>query len=235
LPAQPGIVGLVTSGLPTVAVRWSAHPLFAAVIEQFGKPLAAPSANRFGRISPTEAAHVASELGSDIPLILDGGSCTHGVESTIALPSEDGTSLSILRAGPISLEALAEFCPVHRHVPKSGHVPAPGFLAQHYAPSTPVLLVQNAATPANQLPDGPIGCLAFRHLPPPGLYERVEILSASGDLREAAATLFAKLRRLDAARIRHIVAELPPATGLGVAIRDRLVKAAGRGGEELPF
>jgi L-threonylcarbamoyladenylate synthase len=210
---------LVTSGLPTVAVRMSAHPLFRELLGAFGKPLAAPSANRFGRISPTTATDVLEELGGRIPLILDGGRCAHGIESTIVHPGKGG--ITILRHGPVTAEALARFGPlVGRDDPVAAA--APGQLESHYAPGTPLRL----AAPEEQLPEGRIGLLAF-HRARPG-FDVIEILSPRGDLIEAAARFFAALRRLDRAGLDAIVAERLPEIGVGVAMMERLRKAAHR-------
>lgn len=227
LPRRAIVPDLVTSGLETVAVRMSAHPVFQAVVEQFGRPLAAPSANRFGRISPTAAAHVQSELNARIHLILDGGATEHGVESTIV--KVDGTKLHILRAGPVTPEELAAFGEVDR-VTTGPRPDAPGQLASHYAPRTRLVLLPPGKTWAQAATEFPLsaGLLAFQHAPPPGKFARVEILSPTGDLREVAATLFAKMRALDGAVLDLIVAESVPEEGLGIAIMDRLRKAAAK-------
>jgi L-threonylcarbamoyladenylate synthase len=239
LPRRPGVVAAdVTAGSTHVAVRLSAHPVFRSVIEQLNRPLAAPSANRFGRISPTCAAHVLAELGGRIPLIIDGGAAAHGVESTILAPLEDGAAWRILRPGPITEEMLAGLLVV---VPGlAGTVPgagagaasaAPGQMAGHYAPRTPLVLVdggpraQTGAAPNG----GRLGCLGFRRDWPPAWAAdcvRVEYLTESGDLREAAANLFAALRRLDESGVDRILAERGPETGLGRAILERLTRAA---------
>ncbi len=221
LPRSARVPDLVTSGLETVAVRMSAHPVFGAVVKRFAKPLAAPSANRFGRISPTCAAHVQTELGGRIGLIVDGGMAVHGVESTIV--AVDGTRLCILRSGPITLEELREFGQVSKVV-GDDRLQAPGQLPSHYAPRTPLTLLEEPASDAGSR----VGLLAFRAAPEGASFGHVEVLSTSGDLREAASVLFAKLRRLDEVGLDRIVAERVPETGLGVAIMDRLRRAAHR-------
>ena len=252
LPRQEIVPDIVSSGLPTVAVRMSAHPVFDAVCSTFGKPLAAPSANRFGRISPTTAAHVRSELSGRIPLIVDGGPTEHGVESTIV--KVEGSVLRLLRAGPITPEALGQ---VWWRVQEAGgelisevefakffeklgvtfpetatgrdelHIEAPGQMLTHYAPMTPLRLLPHKL---DFLPPAAgkrqLGILAFSQAPTGAHYAHVEILSRTEDLREAAATLFAKLRRLDDAGLDLIYAEGVPEVGLGIAIMDRLRKAA---------
>jgi L-threonylcarbamoyladenylate synthase len=225
LPRQAIVPDLVTSGLETVAVRMSAHPVFQKVVERFGKPLAAPSANRFGRISPTAAGHVQSELDGRIPLILDGGPTEHGVESTIF--KIDGGELQVLRPGPITVEELASFGPV-KCLSASGKPDAPGQLESHYAPRTRMMLMERGVHV--RYVRETTGRLKWRDWPeePPGDSAMVETLSPTGDLREAAATLFAKLRRLDEAGLDLIIASPVPEHGLGIAIMDRLRKAAAR-------
>lgn len=215
LPRTDLAPDIVTSGQDTVAVRFSAHPVFREVAKAFGRPIAAPSANRFGRISPTMAAHVVSELGGRIPLILDGGPCEHGVESTILFVREQG--VEILRHGPVTREQLAEFGEVFD--PRSKAM-VPGLLESHYAPRTPL----DIATGPASAPD--TGLLAWT-----GTGEgfgAVEFLSKGQDLREAAANLYGAMRRLDESGVKRIVAEPVPETGLGAAIMERLRKAAAR-------
>lgn len=216
LPRQPIVPDIVTAGQETVAIRMSAHPLFQEVATAFGKPLAAPSANRFGRISPTSAAHVLAELNGRIPFILDGGPCAHGIESTIVHVSEEG--LRILREGPITREDLRAFAPL---LDDSIAVSAPGGLKSHYAPRTPLVLEKNS-TPRSKK----TGLLAFS-APREG-FAQTEILSATSDLREAAANLYGAMRRLDEAGLDLIVAEEIPESGIGAAIMERLRKAAAR-------
>jgi hypothetical protein len=150
----------------------SAHAVFRAVVEKFGKPLAAPSANRFGRISPTTAAHVLAELDGRIPLILDGGPCPHGIESTIVHVRPEG--LQILRHGPISEDDLRPFAPI---LSGSATVSTPGGLKSHYAPRTPLILEKNP-TPHGEK----TGLLAFSQ--PREGFAKIEILSPAADLRD---------------------------------------------------
>ena len=216
LPRQPIVPDIVTAGQETVAIRMTAHPLFQEVATAFGKPLAAPSANRFGRISPTSAAHVLAELEGRIPFILDGGPCTHGIESTIVHVSKDG--LRILREGPITRENLRAFAPLRED---SIAVSAPGGLKSHYAPRTPLVLEKNPAPRSEKT-----GLLAFSALRVG--FAQTEVLSATSDLREAAANLYGAMRRLDEAGLDLIVAEELPESGIGAAIMERLRKAAAR-------
>jgi L-threonylcarbamoyladenylate synthase len=239
LPRRPIVPDIVTAGLETVAMRMSAHPVFRAVLERFGRPLAAPSANRFGRISPTTGSHVQTELGGRIPLILDSGASQHGVESTIV--SVESGRLRLLRAGPVTphdlvevwLQSRAPEAEVKKFLatlapPPATELPeAPGQLASHYAPGTRLFLIDDAAelTPGSGVQAGLLG---WKRMPAHdyGRFACVEWLSEKGDLREAAANLFAKLRRLDEAGLDVILAEKLPETGLGLAIMDRLRKAA---------
>ncbi len=226
LPKKDLIPDVVTGGLLTVAVRISAHPVFQSVIQSFGQPLAAPSANRFGRISPTAAEHVVEELGGKIHLIVDGGPTLHGVESTVITLREN--DIWILRSGPITAEDLQPFARSVTVANRTGMPNAPGQLKSHYAPATPLRLLragQHALGDARKS----IGLLAWKSGEAAQGFKASEILSARGDLREAAATLFAKLRRLDAAGLEQIIAEPVPEEGLGIAINDRLRKAAGNG------
>ncbi len=219
LPRRPLVPDLVTSGLDSVAIRMSAHPVFQAVATAFGGPLAAPSANRFGRISPTCAEDVRKELDGRIPLIVDGGPTEHGIESTIV--AVEGTALRILRSGPITADRLAQFGEV-RMAGTGQKIESPGQLKSHYAPRTPMSLGDVAGGGKN------VGLLAWTGAGHG--FGAIEILSATGDLREAAATLFAKMRRLDEAGLERIVAQPVPEHGLGIAIMDRLRKASYREG-----
>jgi len=217
LPAKDLVPDLVRSGLPTVALRCSAHPVMAAVIAEFGRPIAAPSANRFGRISPVTAQDVIDELGGRIPLVLDGGPCRHGLEST-SVAVEDGR-LVVLRPGPVTIEALGKFAPVER-VSRGEAVSAPGMLDSHYAPRTPLEIWPDHAP----LPDDAAssGLLAFGAVGPG--FAAVEALPS--DPADAAPLFFAALRRLDASGVKRIYARAIGESGLGMAIMDRLRRAA---------
>lgn len=229
LPRKAEVPDLVTAGQETVALRMSAHLVFREVATAFGKPIAAPSANRFGRISPTSAEHVMAELEGRIPLIVDGGACAHGIESTIVLLREE--RMEILRHGPITEAQLAE---LGRISTPAGDVASPGFMKSHYAPGTPMRLLDVEST---FLPDAKAkaGLLAWEGFDEAinARYSHIEWLSKSRDLREAAANLYSAMRRLDEAGLDVIVAEPVPLEGLGVAIMDRLHKAAGRGFPEI--
>ena len=228
LPKREIIPDIVTAGLDTVALRISAHPVFAEIVREFGEPLAAPSANRFGRVSPTTAQHVLDELDGRIRLIVDAGPTEHGIESTI-ITVRDG-KIAILRRGPITHEQLSEFAEVSS-VAATPKIFSPGQLPSHYAPETPLRLIDNVEDfipPKNQR----IGLLgwssALRSSMPSQMeaFAVVRNLSDRGDLREAAANLFRYLRELDALDLDLIVAERVPCQGLGAAIMDRLERAA---------
>jgi len=238
LPKHPDIPDLVTSGLTTVAVRQSAHPVFRAVAKALGRPIAAPSANRFGRISPTSATAVMKELEGRIPLIVDAGACSEGLESTIISiePREGKKPLFRLhRAGPITREQLQEYGKVEKARAISEEAPqAPGQLASHYAPLTPLILLEK---PADFQPEegkryGLMSYTGEDDSPYVGLHdwEQIEALSpGSGKLAEAAIRLFYVMRLLDEAGLDAIIAEPVSETGLGVAIMDRLRRAASKG------
>jgi L-threonylcarbamoyladenylate synthase len=216
LPRTELVPDIVTDGQDTVALRMSAHPVFQQVASRLGKPIAAPSANRFGRISPTRPEHVVAELDGRIPLIVDGGPCAHGIESTIVFVHEQG--VEILRHGPVTREQLAECGPL---ISGESGVVTPGSLRSHYAPRTPLEIHQDLPAPRAGL-----GLLAWASRGTG--FDRVEFLSPTQDLREAAANLYGAMRRLDEAGLDLIVAEPVPETGLGVAIMERLRKAAAR-------
>ncbi|HEX4640053.1 MAG TPA: L-threonylcarbamoyladenylate synthase, partial [Chthoniobacterales bacterium] len=221
LPRQPLISDAVTAGLETVAIRVSAHPVFSKIIAAFGKPLAAPSANRFGRISPTAASHVLDELDGLIPLIVDAGATTHGLESTI-IALRNGR-IEVMRRGPVTEQQLAAFGEVVVVGP-SNHPEAPGQLPNHYAPKTTLILIDDAtkfSVGANQR----CGLLSWRTKDEERFAE-VRCLSERGDLVEAATNLFQFLRELDACGLDLIVAERLPDKGLGAAINDRLSRAS---------
>ncbi len=228
LPKQTIIPDLVTAGLDTVAVRIPNHPLTLALLHSLDFPLAAPSANPFGYISPTMAQHVADQLGNQIPYVLDGGTCAVGLESTI-IGWDDSTSLPVVyRLGGLALEQIeAIIGPVEVRSHSTSNPKAPGMLSSHYAPRKPLMLLQ----PGESLPLSPnqrAGALAFRE-PFGGVNaEHQRVLSPTGDLAEAAKNLFAHLRALDAMNIDVIYAELVPSQGLGAAINDRLKRAGAR-------
>jgi L-threonylcarbamoyladenylate synthase len=217
VPRQPGasISDLACAGLATVALRVPSHPLTVALLHAFGRPIAAPSANVSGRPSPTTAAHVHSEMGDKVAMILDGGPCEVGLESAVVAVS--GNSATLLRLGGLERAQIEAVCgpllspnEVDRAAPAS-----PGMILRHYAPNAPVMLNQT---------NPPVGAVMIgfgTSSSSPGFN-----LSPSGDLRQAAANLFAYLRKADAQNPTSISVAPIPALGLGEAINDRLMRAA---------
>ncbi|MCL6682334.1 L-threonylcarbamoyladenylate synthase [Sphingomonas alba] len=201
LKREAQIASLVTAGLPTIALRVPAHPAMQALLKAVGKPLAAPSANASGRISPTKAEHVLASLDSRIPLIIDGGSAERGIESTIVAAT--GGPLRLLRRGPVQINAPEA----------SGAIEAPGMMASHYAPSKPLRLDATSGEAGEFL-------IGF------GQVAGDATLSASSSLVEAAARLFDLLHQADAASQPRIAVAPIPGDGLAAAIRDRLKRAA---------
>ena len=224
LPKCELVPDIVTAGLDTVAVRLSAHPVFAEIVGELNEPLAAPSANRFGRVSPTTAQHVLDELDGRIPLIIDAGQTEHGVESTIVAIGD--SKIAILRRGPITHEQLSEFGEVDSVVTTS-KISSPGQLPSHYAPKTPLHLLSNAEDFFPQK-NQRVGLLAWSGARGPQAFAAVRNLSDRGDLREAATNLFRYLRELDGLGLDLIVAQRVPSRGLGAAIIDRLERASHR-------
>ena len=222
LPKSELVPDIVTSGLPTVGVRMPDHPLALALIAEAGLPVAAPSANKFGCISPTRAEHVRKQLGEDVDMVIDGGPCRVGIESTIV--SLAGDVPTLLRAGGIAVEDIESIIgPVRRGPADTDRPTAPGQCPRHYAPRTPMILCENTA-------DLPVvsraGLVTVDRPSAADQFDAVEVLSASGDLREAATNLFAALHRLDAMELDVVVAVKAPDAGLGRAINDRLQRAA---------
>jgi L-threonylcarbamoyladenylate synthase len=219
-PKSDLVPHLVTAGLEQVAIRMPRHPVFLEVLRAFGKPLAAPSANRFGRVSPTRAQHVFEELGSRIPLILDAGPTTIGLESTIVRVHPD--KIEILRQGPVSEEDMAEIAPINASV-ASEKIEVPGQTASHYAPEKPVHFFGADTVGPNSQDDALICWGPIRH----GEYfSVVRSLSETRDLRVAAQRLFSLLREVDRLDIGQIFIDPVPETGLGKAIMDRMRRAA---------
>ena len=215
-----GIVDLVSAGLETIALRVPAHPVAQALLEAVKLPIAAPSANRSGQISPTTAAHVEAELDDRPAMILDGGPCPVGIESTV-IAVLDGTA-ALLRPGAVPRVAIEHVLGVPLAPATVNHRGAsPGQLETHYAPSTKLRLEASSVAPNEVL-------LAFGGDVPAGARATVN-LSVSGNLEEAAARLFAALRELDRSGAAAIAVMPIPAHGLGEAINDRLQRAANRG------
>ncbi len=222
LPKKNVIPDIVTAGLDTVAVRMPSHHVAQQLIEHAGVPIAAPSANPFGYLSPTTAYHVEKQLGNKVDIILDGGQSPVGVESTIIKIEKD--SVTLLRHGGIpveDIEAVAGEVSLIRHT----QVEAPGQLPYHYAPTTKIVLVKDVSNIPDDSSSGMIlykkSDISFKNI-------HVMYLSDNGDLRQAAANLFACLHALDAMKLSVIYVEEIPDVGLGQAIMDRLKKAQAR-------
>src|SRR5712691_8284043 len=222
LPKREVVPEIVTAGLNTVAVRISAHPVFAEVVRALGKPLAAPSANRFGRVSPTTAQHVLHDLEGHVPLIVDAGPTTHGIESTIVAIHEG--KIDILRRGPVTSEQLSAFGKIDI-VTSREKISAPGQLPSHYAPGTPLQVIDDAKS-FSPKPNQRCALLAWNPTEKDKRFAAIRNLSKAKDLREAAANLFRYLHELDALDVDLIVAERVPDQGLGAAILDRLQRAS---------
>jgi L-threonylcarbamoyladenylate synthase len=213
--AESDVSLLACAGLDTIAVRIPAHPVAQELLRAVGVPVAAPSANRSGKVSPTEAAHVR-DLGRRVAMVLDGGRCPIGVESTIL--DLTGATPALLRAGGVTLEALsAALGEIATPAADPASPRAPGQLQSHYAPSLAVRLDAVDARPGEVL-------LAFGEAP--GGFAEIRHLSRGGDLEEAAANLFALLRAVDLPKFSAIAVMPIPETGLGRAINDRLRRAA---------
>jgi len=247
LRKRVAIPGIVTAGLPTVALRVPAHPVALALIRAAGVPVAAPSANRFGRVSPTRAEHVVRQLGGRVRIVLDGGPCRIGVESTVLLLAAGRAVL--LRPGGLPVESIEDAIgPVQRPADDDDVAAAlsPGRQVSHYAPGAVLRLVDPWPGPALTGSDGeragPLTAAAGERVgllaadaegaaaaeAAGGPFAAVEILSPRGDVTEAAAGLFDALHRLDAASLDRIVAQPVADDGLGRAIMDRLRRAAQR-------
>jgi L-threonylcarbamoyladenylate synthase len=227
LPKTDRIPDLATAGLPTVGVRMPSHPSAVELLRQANVPIAAPSANRFGHVSPTRAEHVAEQLGDRIDYILDGGPCTVGVESTIL--DVTGAEAVLLRPGGLPLEAIeAQIGPVRLIEAMSAAnepQPSPGRLLRHYATRTALVIADAEESPPSI---ARVGLLTLAAKSDDEHYAAIETLSPAGDLAEAAANLFAAMRRLDARGLDLIVVRFVPEVGLGRAINDRLRRAAHR-------
>jgi L-threonylcarbamoyladenylate synthase len=228
LPKLPHISDLVTAGLPGVGLRIPNHPLAIELLKAVGRPVAAPSANPFGGVSPTTARHVVDGLGGRIDGVLDGGPCDIGLESTVVSLMTDQPTL--LRPGGLPIEDIETVIgTVQRAVsnPSQDNAaqPAPGMLSRHYAPTT---MLQTIALDDAAVPIKGKRCGLMTHGPCPCAegFEQIEQLSGTGDLRTCAANFFAALRTLDSADLDVIIARSFPAAGLGIALNDRLHRAA---------
>lgn len=227
LKKKTSIPDLITAGKDTVAVRIPKHPLTLELLSKLPFPLAAPSANPFGSISPTKAEHVQNYFSETIPMVLDGGDCQNGIESTIIGFENDEAVL--YRLGSISIEAIEAEIGGIRIKNKEENAPAaPGMLSRHYAPSTPTFLVKEVRKFIADFPEKKVGVLLFSKGLNASNVKRTEVLSEKGDLKEAASNLYSALHRLDHANLDMIVAEEFPDTELGRSINDRLQRATKR-------
>jgi L-threonylcarbamoyladenylate synthase len=233
LPKRDEVPDLVTSGLPTVALRFPANAVAQALIRAAGLPIAAPSANPFGYLSPTTAGHVAAMLGDKVDFIIDGGACRIGVESTVL--DVTGERPVVLRPGGMPVESIEEVVGKVEILDRSEARPtSPGQLPSHYAPHTKLYLVPSGGL-AFAKPHGRAAALVYdaaskealtRAHGAPSHFKIIRVLSESGDLLESAARLFSTLHELDSGGYDEIWAERLPELGLGRAVNDRLFKAS---------
>lgn len=228
LPKTDLVPDLATSGLPSVAIRMPSHSQARKLLETVDLPIVAPSANPFGLLSPTTADHVASTLGDRIDLILDGGPCEVGVESTVVLMTE--STPQILRHGGVTqeqIEAVVGPVSVAKKVESEtpDAVPAPGMLPQHYAPRTPLALESDVDLKQLEAEGRRLAALCLDHEPEAGEFAVTEVLASDRSLTTAAAQFFAALRKLDSQGLDLIVAWPFPEEGLGRALNDRLNRA----------
>ena len=226
LPKKDTISDLVTAALPSVAVRIPEHPIFRSLLERLEFPLAAPSANPFGYVSPTLAEHVASTLGDRILAVIDGGACKHGVESTI-VDLRDPDAPKLLRPGPLSAEQLG-MQDVEKELKQSSNElaqAAPGMLTQHYSPNTPITLFGHDEQPNNVQKSEAV---LYNTKPAGKVAENTFWLSESGDLTEIAHNLFMLIQKLDVRDYTQLKVERAEHVDIGIAVNDRLSRAAAK-------
>ena len=224
LKKQSHISSLITAGKDTVAVRVPSHPLTLQLLNLIDFPLVAPSANPFGSISSTSAAHVFNYFKNELEIILDGGACERGIESTI-VGFEDGLP-HIYRLGSVSIEEIMHVIGnVEVFHSESNEIKSPGMLSRHYAPKTKTVLVDDLEKSLNEYNDKRIGLLLFKHQINDTNIIAQEVLSGNGDLNECAQNLYASLHRLDHLNLDIIIAEKFANFGLGRSINDRLLRA----------
>lgn len=226
LPKKSTISDLVTAGLPSAAVRVPSHPIFRRLLERLDFPLAAPSANPFGYVSPTRAKHVNTTLGERIPAVLDGGPCDHGVESTI-IDLRNPDTPKVLRPGPITAEELGiKITNTQAQTTSKSPQAAPGMLTQHYSPKTPITLFESGAI----APDVNTNEAVIYNTKPkePTPSTNIFWLSEDGDLTEIAHNLFMLIQKLDAENYTRLHVERASNQGIGIAINDRLSRAAAK-------
>jgi L-threonylcarbamoyladenylate synthase len=222
LPKSSIVPDLVTSGLETVGIRMPAHPVAQELIRLSGCPIAAPSANKFGQLSPTKAKHVMKQL-PDVDFLLDGGSAEVGIESTIISLNEKG--FEILRHGFITREDIENYIHYHELLPgEKKNIVSPGMLKSHYSPEKPIYITGETTRELNRSEAGYLSWTGNDIAD----YQQVEILCDKGDLKQCAVNLFAAIHRLEESDVAYIIAEAVPEKGIGIAIMDKLRKAAYR-------
>jgi len=225
LKKNENIPDVITAGKDTVAIRMPHHPVTIELLQQIDFPLAAPSANPFNRISPTNAQHVAAYFEGKIPMVLDGGSCKKGIESTIVGFDENNTI--IYRLGSLSVEEIQKVIgPVILKDKAKSAPTAPGMLAKHYSPKTKTVLVENVSLAIKNYPEEQIGVLSLKDKFSGPTIKESCILSATGNLDEAASNLYNALHILDQQNLTLIIAERLPEQGLGISMNDRLERAS---------
>ncbi|MEM6316403.1 MAG: L-threonylcarbamoyladenylate synthase [Bacteroidota bacterium] len=224
LKKKPTVPDLITAGKDTVAVRIPNHPVTLQLLKKLPFPIAAPSANPFNRISPTRATHVEAYFKDTIPMVLEGGECKKGIESTIIGFEND--EIKVYRLGSLALEEIEKVVGKVKLKNKAEAAPnAPGMLAKHYAPKTKTILTDNIEKSLSEYEQLAVGILKFRGNRQMNRTVHVEVLSETGDLAEAAANLYHSLHKLDDLRLDIIIAERFPNYGLGKTINDRLGRA----------
>lgn len=224
LKKKSAVSDLITAGKETVAVRVPDHPVALALLRKLDFPLAAPSANPFGSISPTKAIHVEQYFNGKIPMVLDGGDCKSGIESTIV--GFDNEEVVVYRLGAVSLDRIESVVgPVKIYIKNEVNPQAPGMLERHYAPRTRSILVDDAASEIEKYPSMKIGCLLFSASVANIPIDHQRVLSVAGNLDEAAANVYNALHELDAQNLDLIIMERMPDKGIGRSINDRLERA----------
>lgn len=226
LKKKSSVPNIVTAGKPTVAVRMPNHPMAISLLKMIDFPLAAPSANLFGMISPTKAKHVDEYFKNKIKMVLDGGVCEKGIESTII--GFNNNEVIVYRLGAITIEEIESIAGVVKLFNKNDKAPeAPGMLSKHYAPITPLYFTENLETYIHQFRDEKIGLLLFSKAPKNVPKNCVQIiLSPNENLKEAASKLYETLHQMDKMNLECIIAEKFPDEGLGKVINDKLVRAS---------
>ena len=225
LPKKANVPEIVTAGLNSVAVRMPDNLIALELIKESGTPIAAPSANLFGQLSPTRAGHVQKQLGDKIDMILDGGNCTVGIESTILLIEQE--EITLLRPGGVPLESIREVIGEIKLFPKKSARPnSPGQLPFHYSPQTPLLMLTAANIETNM--NKKVGVIFFKENNSKISFGKEIVLSRAGLLSEAAANFFSTLHKLDDLQLDCILIEPFPLEGLGVALMDRIQRAVAK-------